>query len=154
MLGDLPCIFAIVWVVLAVDVDFAIASASHCILLDKKTPVVLPHLLAWSTFGDEAHSFYMEYGVFVQGGGGPFAVLSYSKPGRFERGGPLVSGHTASVLDFDFNPFHEQVSPLGIVASVRDCMPSPCPPLRGASTSPSHFGTVMVSYPVPRERLV
>lgn len=44
-----------------------------------------------------------------QGGGGPFAVLPYNKPGRFVRGGPLVSGHTASVLDFDFNPFHEQV---------------------------------------------
>lgn len=29
------------------------------------------------------------------------------------RGGPLVSGHTASVLDFDFNPFHEQVGPSG-----------------------------------------
>lgn len=36
-------------------------------------------------------------------------MLPYNKPGRFERGGPLVSGHTASVLDFDFNPFHEQV---------------------------------------------
>eukprot|EP00903_Cladosiphon_okamuranus_P005452 g5437.t1 len=47
--------------------------------------------------------------VAVQGGGGPFAVLPYNKPGRFVRGGPLVSGHTASVLDFDFNPFHEQL---------------------------------------------
>lgn len=36
-------------------------------------------------------------------------MLPYNKPGRFQRGGPLVSGHTASVLDFDFNPFHEQV---------------------------------------------
>lgn len=36
-------------------------------------------------------------------------MLPYNKPGRFVRGGPLVSGHTASVLDFDFNPFHEQV---------------------------------------------
>lgn len=48
--------------------------------------------------------------LLKQGGGGPFAVLPYNKPGRFVRGGPLVSGHTASVLDFDFNPFHEQVS--------------------------------------------
>lgn len=46
--------------------------------------------------------------VTRQGGGGPFAVLPNNKPGRFQRGGPLVCGHTASVLDFDFNPFHEQ----------------------------------------------
>ena len=53
-----------------------------------------------------------------QGGGGPFAVLPYTKPGRFKRGGPLVSGHTASVLDFDFNPFHEQVRCLYILYGV------------------------------------
>ncbi|CAN0468067.1 unnamed protein product, partial [Ectocarpus sp. 12 AP-2014] len=55
--------------------------------------------------------------VAVQGGGGPFAVLPYNKPGRFVRGGPLVSGHTASVLDFDFNPFHEQL----VASCSEDC---------------------------------
>lgn len=55
--------------------------------------------------------------VAVQGGGGPFAVLPYNKPGRFERGGPLVSGHTASVLDFDFNPFHDQL----VASCSEDC---------------------------------
>ncbi len=44
----------------------------------------------------------------VQGGGGPFAIFSYDKPGRYERGSPLVNGHTGAVLDLDFNPFHEQ----------------------------------------------
>mmetsp|Transcript_959 Transcript_959/g.1440 ORF Transcript_959/g.1440 Transcript_959/m.1440 type:complete len:454 (+) Transcript_959:132-1493(+) len=47
--------------------------------------------------------------VAVQGGGGPFIVLSYDKPGRFERSNPLVTGHTGNVLDFEWNPFHEQV---------------------------------------------
>ncbi|CAM9533096.1 unnamed protein product [Ascophyllum nodosum] len=55
--------------------------------------------------------------VAVQGGGGPFAVLPYNKPGRYDRGGPLVSGHTASVLDFDFNPFHEQL----VASCSEDC---------------------------------
>jgi coronin-1B/1C/6 len=55
--------------------------------------------------------------VAVQGGGGPFAILPYDKPGRYDRGMPLIAGHTSAVLDFDFNPFHEQV----IASGSEDC---------------------------------
>jgi coronin-1B/1C/6 len=55
--------------------------------------------------------------VAVQGGGGPFAILPYDKPGRFDRGGPLITGHTSAVLDFDFNPFHEQL----VASCSEDC---------------------------------
>lgn len=46
---------------------------------------------------------------FIQGGGGPFAVIPLNKPGRFNADMPIVGGHSAAVLDFDFNPFHDQI---------------------------------------------
>jgi coronin-1B/1C/6 len=55
--------------------------------------------------------------VAVQGGGGPFAILPYDRPGRIERNVPVIAGHTSAVLDFDFNPFHEQVRALSPAAS-------------------------------------
>jgi coronin-1B/1C/6 len=45
----------------------------------------------------------------VQGGGGPFAVVPLNKPGRFSADLPIVGGHSGPVLDFDFNPFHDQI---------------------------------------------
>ncbi|KAG5176878.1 hypothetical protein JKP88DRAFT_334438, partial [Tribonema minus] len=55
--------------------------------------------------------------VAVQGGGGPFTILPYDKPGRFERNVPVIAGHTGAVLDFDFNPFHEQL----VASCSEDC---------------------------------
>lgn len=49
------------------------------------------------------------FAVGLQGGGGPFAVLPLDKPGRFEPEQPIVTGHSAAVLDFEFNPFHDQI---------------------------------------------
>ena len=57
-------------------------------------------------------SFIKANGLFfatgLQGGGGPFAVIPLSQPKRYE---DLfaVTGHTAPVLDFDFNPFDDYV---------------------------------------------
>ncbi|CAM9714461.1 unnamed protein product, partial [Chrysoparadoxa australica] len=55
--------------------------------------------------------------VAVQGGGGPFAVLPYDQPGRYNRTGPLIAGHTSAVLDLDFNPFHDHI----IASASEDC---------------------------------
>jgi coronin-1B/1C/6 len=44
-----------------------------------------------------------------QGGGGPFAVINLNKPGRFEAEQPIVAGHAAPVLDFDFHPFNDYI---------------------------------------------
>ena len=47
--------------------------------------------------------------VALGGGGGPLWVNPYEKVGRFQPGTPLVAGHSGPVLDFDFNPFHENL---------------------------------------------
>jgi coronin-1B/1C/6 len=49
------------------------------------------------------------FAVGLQGGGGPFAVMPLSKPGRFEAEQPVITGHSAPVLDFDFNPFNDEI---------------------------------------------
>lgn len=36
-------------------------------------------------------------------------MIPINKPGRIEAEQPMVTGHAAAVLDFDWNPFHDQV---------------------------------------------
>lgn len=45
----------------------------------------------------------------VAGGGGPFVVYPINKPGRLADKLPTIAGHSAPVLDFDFNPFHDHM---------------------------------------------
>jgi coronin-1B/1C/6 len=49
------------------------------------------------------------YNVGLSGGGGPFSVFSLAKPGRYDNDVPTYTGHSAPVLDFDFNPFHDNI---------------------------------------------
>lgn len=49
------------------------------------------------------------FAVGVQGGGGPFAVISLDKPGRYDTGSPVIAGHSSACLDFDFNPFNDHM---------------------------------------------
>jgi coronin-1B/1C/6 len=49
------------------------------------------------------------FAVGLQGGGGPFAVVPLTAYGRFEGSSPIINGHSAAVLDFEFNPFHDQI---------------------------------------------
>eukprot|EP01041_Mallomonas_annulata_P007777 gene7777-15913_t len=55
----------------------------------------------------KANSNY--FAVGLQGGGGPFAIVNLNKPGRFDADLPIVTGHSAAVLDFDFDPFHDDL---------------------------------------------
>ena len=55
----------------------------------------------------KANSLFFATGI--QGGGGPFVVLPLNKPGRYDSDVPIVGGHSGPVLDFDFNPFHDQI---------------------------------------------
>jgi len=48
------------------------------------------------------------FAVALAGGGGPVAVVPLDKPGRCNDV-PHISGHTAAVLDFEFNPFNDQL---------------------------------------------
>lgn len=43
------------------------------------------------------------------GGGGTLAVIPRSKSGRCPRDLPLISGHTGPILDFEFNPFDDNM---------------------------------------------
>lgn len=49
------------------------------------------------------------FAVGLQGGGGPFTVINLDKPGKLEPSQPVIAGHSAAVLDFEFNPFHDQI---------------------------------------------
>lgn len=55
----------------------------------------------------KANSKY--FAVGLSGGGGPFTVVNLDKPGKVESNYPVISGHSAAVNDFDFNPFHDQI---------------------------------------------
>lgn len=55
----------------------------------------------------KANALYFAVGLV--GGGGPFTVLPLNKPGRVEPETPIVTGHSAPVLDFDFNPFRDDI---------------------------------------------
>jgi len=55
----------------------------------------------------KANPYY--FAVGLQGGGGPFAVISLSKPGRLDGDIPMIVGHSGPVLDFEFNPFNDNV---------------------------------------------
>jgi len=47
--------------------------------------------------------------AWESGGGGSIAVVNHEKVGRLPRDIPLISGHTGPVLDFNFNPFNEDM---------------------------------------------
>ena len=53
----------------------------------------------------KANSLFFVTGL--RGARGPFAVIPLNKPGKCEADMPVVAGHTAPVLDFDFNPFDD-----------------------------------------------
>jgi coronin-1B/1C/6 len=49
------------------------------------------------------------FAVGVQGGGGPFMVHDINKPMRIDPAQPCFSGHSGAVLDFEFNPFNDDL---------------------------------------------
>lgn len=49
------------------------------------------------------------FAVALQGGGGPFAIVDVNQPSRYMPGTPVISGHSGAVLDFDWNPFHDNI---------------------------------------------
>uniref|UniRef100_A0A7S3H1X9 Coronin n=1 Tax=Spumella elongata TaxID=89044 RepID=A0A7S3H1X9_9STRA len=53
------------------------------------------------------------FAVALSGGGGPITVINLDKPGRMLTDQPVISGHSAAVLDFEFNPFNDQIIATG-----------------------------------------
>lgn len=69
---------------------------------------------AWDSNKVKANPKYL--GVcWEAAGGGSFAVLNLESTGKLKADAPLISGHKGPVLDFDFNPFNDN-----IVASVSE----------------------------------
>ena len=46
-------------------------------------------------------------------GGGALAVIPHKEVGKRPNNYPKITGHTAAVFDFDFNPFHDQIIATG-----------------------------------------
>ena len=57
------------------------------------------------------------FAVSIQSGGGSLAVIPHEATGKRPSSYPMIHGHKASVLDFDFSPFHEHV----IATTSEDC---------------------------------
>lgn len=55
------------------------------------------------------------FAVAIQAGGGAMAVIPYTKVGHYDPDTPLITGHKGAILDFEFNPFHDQ-----LIASASD----------------------------------
>lgn len=92
--------------------SFVRASKFRHVFCDPPRPDATYSNLRLSTVTGEqnyikANSQY--FAVGTQGGGGPFAVIPLNKPGRYEGDYPLITGHSAPVLDFDFNPFNDNI---------------------------------------------
>lgn len=49
------------------------------------------------------------FGVPISSGGGALAIVSYADKGKAPSQPPCLDGHKGPVLDFDFNPFHDNI---------------------------------------------
>lgn len=83
----------------------------HVFCNPPKADATFSNLRLSTVTGDQSYikSNGLFFAVAVQGGGGPFQVIDMSKPGKVPGDTPVVVGHSAAVLDFDFNPFHDHM---------------------------------------------
>jgi coronin-1B/1C/6 len=61
---------------------------------------------AWDTNLCKVNSRFMSVNL-ESGGGGQFAVLPLELVGKLPPDYPVFAGHTAAVLDTDFNPYND-----------------------------------------------
>lgn len=69
---------------------------------------IKPSKSAWDSNKVTANTKFIGV-VWDAGGGGSFAVLKSNAPGKLKADIPLVCGHSADVLDIEFNPFNENL---------------------------------------------
>lgn len=83
----------------------------HVFCNPPKADATWSNLRLSTVTGDQSYikSNGLFFAVAVQGGGGPFQVVDMTKPGKISGEAPVFSGHSAAVLDFDFNPFHDHM---------------------------------------------
>jgi coronin-1B/1C/6 len=68
---------------------------------------IKPSRSAWDSNKVSASTKFIAV-IWDASGGGAFAVLDATKPGKLGQF-PLVTGHSGEVLDVEFNPFHESI---------------------------------------------
>lgn len=66
---------------------------------------------AWDSNHIKANSQYIA--VPWAGGGGSVAIINQAEPGKKLPNIPVLSGHSGPVLDFDFNPFNDNIIATG-----------------------------------------
>ncbi|KAJ3319789.1 Coronin-2B [Boothiomyces sp. JEL0866] len=71
---------------------------------------------AWDTNLVSANPLFVAVNLEA-GGGGAFTVLAHSQTGKLPDNLPVYNGHTAAVLDTDFNPFNDYI----IASASEDC---------------------------------
>lgn len=92
--------------------SFVRASKFRHVFADAPRPDAIFSNLRLSTVTGEQNYIKANplfFAAGLQGGGGPFAIIPLNRPGRFEPEQPIVCGHAAPVLDFEFNPFNDYV---------------------------------------------
>jgi coronin-1B/1C/6 len=68
---------------------------------------IKPSRSAWDSNKISASTKFIAV-IWDASGGGAFAVLDATKPGKLGQF-PLVTGHSGEVLDLEFNPFHDSI---------------------------------------------
>ncbi|KAI8920174.1 hypothetical protein PhCBS80983_g05481 [Powellomyces hirtus] len=63
---------------------------------------------AWDTNLVKANPLFISINIEASGGGA-FAVIAHGNTGKLPENLPVYNGHTAAVLDTDFNPFNDHV---------------------------------------------
>ncbi|ORX77678.1 DUF1900-domain-containing protein, partial [Anaeromyces robustus] len=71
---------------------------------------------AWDTNLVKVNPKYLSVNLKA-GGGGSFAVIPLERTGKLQDNLPCFNGHSAPVLDTDFNPFNDNI----IASSAEDC---------------------------------
>jgi len=71
---------------------------------------------AWDTNLVKVNPKYISVNLEA-GGGGSFAVIPLERTGKLHDNPPCFNGHSATVLDTDFNPFNDNI----IASSSEDC---------------------------------
>ncbi|KAI8903340.1 hypothetical protein EDD86DRAFT_195861 [Gorgonomyces haynaldii] len=71
---------------------------------------------AWDTNLVSANPLFIAVNLEA-GGGGAFAVIPHATVGKLPEGSPVVNGHSAAVLDTDFNPFNDHI----VASASEDC---------------------------------
>lgn len=76
--------------------------------LKQKYEDLRPSSKASETLGIRGNSKFFAL-AWESGGGGTLAVIPNSRFGRLARDIPLIAGHSGGILDFEFNPFNDNM---------------------------------------------